>query len=70
MLLIICRVLSVTEKMKDEDNKYKISDRENEETCLKSHVSFKTQAQERAGKTREANVIKNYLLKVLNKVLR
>jgi len=44
MLLIIRRVLSVTGKMKDKDTKYKIPDRENEETCHKSHVSFKTQA--------------------------
>jgi len=69
MLLIIYRVLSVTGKMKDEDNRYTIPDRENEETYHKYHVSFKTQAKKRVGKTREANVIKKSLLKVSNKAL-
>jgi len=44
MLLIIPKVLSVTGKMKDEDNKYTIWDKGNKETCHKSHVSFNTQA--------------------------
>ena len=61
MLLIICRVLSVTGRMTDEDNKYTIPDRENKETCHKNHVPFNTQVQTRAGKTREANVIKKTL---------
>jgi hypothetical protein len=39
MILIICRVLSVTGRMTDEDNKYTIPDRENE-TCHKNHVPF------------------------------
>lgn len=70
MLLIIHRVLSVTGKIKDKDNKCTILDRENKETCHKNQVSFNAQAQKRAGKTREANVIKkNSLLTALNKVL-